>query len=128
MELPVKIRNCIICRKNKTGNPEHIIPEYIGGVMTARILCDDCNNYFGSSLISKIKNDPFFHFAILNLQNDIPDIYTRYFRNVEYIGYSGDGSTVTLYKKGNNLRILPKQDGDYLTIDPSMLNDFIKSI
>lgn len=46
------MKHCYLCQRELTqrnSSKEHIIPNALGGKLTARILCHDCNNKLGSS-------------------------------------------------------------------------------
>ena len=48
---------CYLCHKvldNSNSSKEHVIPNALGGKLTARILCHDCNNKLGSSCDAKL--------------------------------------------------------------------------
>ena len=126
MEIPVNFDTCILCKKNKTGDPEHIIPKFLGGNIKARILCDVCNKSLGSKLIAKIKEDPSFFFAIEKLKSDIPDIYANFIEKEEFHGYSEDGSRVVLQRNGDRLFVKPQKRDGLLELDTSKASDFIK--
>jgi hypothetical protein len=92
--------------ENPVEGLEHIIPECIGGKLQSNILCKSCNNKLGSEVISKIKIDPTFRLAVESLKTQLPKLSNQFLEKATYIGYSPDGSTVKLTKKGKQLIIL----------------------
>lgn len=112
MYISYEFENCIICQKSPPGDPEHIIPESLGGRLSARILCNKCNHTFGSTLVSRIKSDPSIRFAIEALKDEIPGLYGNFQKKNEFIGESIDGSRVRVSRSGNELRVLPSKGGE----------------
>ncbi len=47
---------CIFCMKNKQLTEEHIIPDCVGGGLTADILCKTCNEFAGSKIDGPFAN------------------------------------------------------------------------
>lgn len=37
MLVPYEFNKCIVCLKSETGDPEHVIPQVIGGRLSARL-------------------------------------------------------------------------------------------
>jgi len=68
MIIPIELPSCILCKKEKPGDPEHIIPEILGGRLKSSILCNQCNHFLGSSIVSKLKDDPTLFYAVENLK------------------------------------------------------------
>lgn len=117
MIIPIELPFCIICRKKRPGDPEHIIPEMLGGKLQSSILCNQCNHLLGSSIISKLKDDPTFFYAIDNLREDIPQIYKSFEKRCLYKAIGRNGRIVELFKKGGDFRVKSSNDGDTLNID-----------
>lgn len=48
----MELKTCIWCRKDETAvsfkRPAHIFPQSLGGKRICKLVCDDCNAYFGS--------------------------------------------------------------------------------
>jgi len=126
MELNTDFPLCILCKGNPPGDPEHIIPEFIGGKLRARILCNQCNHYLGSSLISKLPQDSSFWLAVQYLQNDIPGIYKSFDKKSQYKGISPDGSQVPIIKKDGDYLILPSKKDGVLELDNKNAISLIK--
>lgn len=126
MRIPTKFDKCIICLDRTVGSYEHIIPDYIGGHLQAKILCKNCNNYFGSTLIAKIADDPLFFYAFEFLKDEIPSLYKRFNKRRTYLGKSSNGSKIELRKKGNELVIIPRKKSGVLEIDINEANPFIE--
>ena len=56
---------CFSCCNNKRLSEEHVIPQALGGKLSAWIYCVDCNSQFGTEIDSElIKNIQFFGTAL----------------------------------------------------------------
>lgn len=128
MIIPIDLPLCILCKEQKPGDPEHIIPKILGGRLQSRILCDRCNHFFGSSIIAKLKNDPTFFHAIENLRDDVPEIYKSFEKRRLYEVKGKDGATVDFYKKGNEFHVKSSKRGDVLNIDSRDGSNFLRKI
>lgn len=127
MEVPTKFDKCIICLEKPADVLEHIIPECIGGRLKVRLLCESCNNIFGSNTVSKVKKDPEFILAIEYLKYELVDLANDFLEKVGYVGYSPNGSTVKLTKQGHKLKVLSKMKDDILEIDTEETSSFLFS-
>lgn len=118
MEIPYEFEQCIICLENPCGDWEHVIPEFIGGRLKGRMLCDSCNHAFGSLLVSKLKTDPSIRLAIEALKNKLPDLYNKMQRKATYTGIADDSSKIRATNTKNGIKILDGQG-----IDGSLILD-----
>lgn len=60
--MPTDNEKCLLCRQESILTNEHIIPESIGGKLTSKIFCANCNNTMGSTIDAEVFNK----FNILN--------------------------------------------------------------
>jgi hypothetical protein len=68
--MSIKTDICFSCNKIKPLTKEHIIPQALGGKLTAWIYCKDCNDRFGRKIDNElIKNIGYFATA-LNIDRD----------------------------------------------------------
>jgi hypothetical protein len=109
MRVPDFFDRCIICRKEPVGDPEHIIPECIGGTLKARVLCNRCNHTLGSQLVGGLTSDPSIKCALQALGNDIPNLVEKASRRRTLIGQAEDGSIITAAESQGGIRILPSK-------------------
>ena len=68
---------CYVCEKNEADSDEHIIPNAIGGVLRAKILCKDCNSKFGDSCDAELAKQCLFFSNLVNHSRDrkgVPDL------------------------------------------------------
>jgi len=78
MNMPVPNR-CIWCLSsppNTTFNVSHVLPECVGNerqqVLPAGIVCEKCNNYFGTKVEPALLRDPLFHVIAVFLRLQDP--------------------------------------------------------
>ena len=97
---------CILCKSSPPGDPEHVLPDVIGGKLQVPILCNDCNHGRGAELVAKAKKDPSIRLAVEALQGRIPDFARKFLEKAEYAGRVTDGSTVRASRRGSKLEVL----------------------
>lgn len=49
---------CVVCFDNADLTVEHVIPESLGGILSCRFLCKDCNSRFGSGFEANARLAP----------------------------------------------------------------------
>jgi len=59
---------CIWCFENNKLSKTHFIPESMGGRLKPYISCEQCNNYLGTSVESKVHENLYFAAAISKLK------------------------------------------------------------
>ncbi|MGR3311691.1 MAG: HNH endonuclease [Candidatus Brocadiales bacterium] len=109
MKIKSDFNKCVLCLKNPANSWEHIIPKCIGGRLQVQVLCKDCNNKLGSTLINKVKTDPSIRLAVWNLKDEIPELFEAIENNQIYID-----EVKNCYKyKNSKLKIITheKEDG-----------------
>ena len=90
MFIPVEFDRCIVCLKTPPGDPEHILPQCIGGRLNARLLCDKCNNHrFGSILVAPFCNEASVQQIIEALRRDVPKLYKQTFKPPTFLPGNG---------------------------------------
>ena len=52
-----EIIKCIFCLKNKRSSLEHIFPDSLGGILTTKDVCKECNDYMGRIIDSPLINN-----------------------------------------------------------------------
>jgi hypothetical protein len=100
VEIPLQLDYCIVCCTAPANSLEHIIPAALGGRLKVRILCEQCNNELGYSLVGVLKDDPSIRLAIENLSTELPESFQEDFT---YIGSTPEGTKIRVKrKKGKN--------------------------
>jgi len=110
--IPYEFNKCIVCLEREPGDREHIIPQMIGGRLSARLLCNSCNHNFGSEIVSGLKTDPSIRLAIEALKNSIPILADRFLSGAEYVARGEEGTKVRLTRSGDSLKVLPGKGAD----------------
>ena len=72
IEIPWPGTRCILCLEEKRLTLEHLIPEALGGKLTSRLLCKECNSSLGHRIEGKAKADPTIRLLAKGLRADIP--------------------------------------------------------
>jgi hypothetical protein len=80
---------------------EHVIPKALGGALTSKFLCKDCNSRLGHDLESQAKSDPSIRRLVARLRSEIPGIAARLEKDQTYIT-SGPGVPVKGHIDGGN--------------------------
>jgi len=100
VELPWFDSRCILCLKSSDLSEEHIIPESIGGRLSIRFLCTNCNSILGRTVEKAAKSDPSIRIALENLSHDIPDLYSRITESQPFFGRSKAGRVPGFFRNG----------------------------
>ena len=94
------------------------MPDIIGGRLQGRMLCNSCNYTFGSSLVSKLKSDASFRFAMEGLKGQLPALYAKTQEKVTFVGSAADGSVIRASVTNKDMKILPGRGAnDSLILD-----------
>jgi len=111
MKITWQFDKCILCLKAPPNTFEHIIPESIGGRLQSYILCKKCNDFTGSKLISKVKQDPSIRIALRNLSNKVPDLEESVENGQIYIGRDINNNLLTFIRKKSEFKVQEKKRG-----------------
>ncbi|MDE0155611.1 MAG: hypothetical protein OXS28_08425 [Gammaproteobacteria bacterium] len=92
---------CIICGSEDEITKEHLIPEHLGGKLTAKFLCRQCNSTLGHRVESDILQDPIIR-QILDsrIAHELPELAEKMRSRLEYIGHGEHGEVSGYMKKG----------------------------
>ena len=101
MLIPVPFDKCILCPDKGVGDPEHIFPDCLGGTLQAHLLCDVCNNTFGSKLVIKLLDDPKIQLALQHVNAKVPFRVRTQQKLVTMAATTGEPIPLT-YRKGKN--------------------------
>lgn len=105
MRVAFDFDRCIVCLNKPANSWEHLIPKFLGGRLQLRVLCRDCNNSFGTKLVSALRSDPAIRTAIENLREEVPELYSRWQESSPYVGKAEDGTIVRVARKGSGAPI-----------------------
>ena len=100
MEIPWFSNQCILCLKSGDLSEEHIIPESIGGRLSIRFLCTNCNSILGRTVEKVAKTDPSIRIALENLSQEIPGLYSQLTQNQPFYGKSKAGIVPGFFRNG----------------------------
>ena len=99
------------------GDKEHIIPQCVGGRLSAHILCRECNSTLGAKLVSPIKQEPAIQSAVRALSGKLPAALVRdYRKQLTFVGRGRDGSVIRAKPHKGGVKILqgPGSHGSYI--------------
>ena len=117
---------CIICGSGDSITKEHLIPECLGGKLTAEFLCKNCNSNLGHQEESLVRKDPQIRLLIERLASKRPDLADNLRKGLEYIGQSEQGE-VRGYMQNEEFIVKRKQLGDgSLIVPPGESLDHVK--
>ena len=102
---------CILCGSGESITKEHLIPECLGGKLTAEFLCKDCNSQLGYGAESLVREDPKIRLEIERLASKRPDLADKLRQGLEYIGHSEQGA-LRGYMQNEEFIVKRKQLGD----------------
>lgn len=112
MKVNTNLPNCILCLNEPADSPEHIIPQAIGGRLSAFILCTKCNNTLGSKLVNDIKKDPSIRFALQVLQKKIPKLVESMEEGQIYLGRDKNGNWIKHILKNSKYKVVEGRNKD----------------
>lgn len=92
---------CVICGSINQITNEHLIPKCLGGKLTAKFLCKECNSNFGQHAESKVREDPIVRQILDNrIASEIPELAEKMRSGLEYIGSGKQGEISGYIKEG----------------------------
>jgi len=100
LEIPWFSNQCALCLKSGDLSEEHIIPASIGGRLTVRFLCTECNSNLGRSVENAAKSDPSIRIALENLSRDIPELYSLIAEKQLFFADSKAGRVSGFFRNG----------------------------
>jgi hypothetical protein len=118
VELPWFDNRCILCCNNSGLTEEHIIPESIGGRLSIKFLCSDCNSILGRTVEKAAKSDPSIRIAIENLSKKIPNLYSQLTEKQPFNVKSKAGS-VPGYIRSGEVHVKSQKMADGSLIQPT---------
>jgi hypothetical protein len=94
---------------------EHLIPEALGGRLTASFLCRDCNSSLGHRTEAAARSDPTIRLLVNSLAAKIPTLAQTLSKGSRYVGHSPGGKVVGYVKEGEFVvRAQTNPDGSFI--------------
>lgn len=118
LQVPWPGNLCILCLLERELTIEHLIPEALGGRLTARFLCKACNSTLGAKVEASARTDPSIRLAVSNLSTKIPELAQKLAENQSFLGESKAGH-VRGYVSGGEFRVHSTQEKDGSLIQPT---------
>lgn len=114
-EVPWPYERCILCLNERELTLEHVIPRQIGGRLTARFLCKECNDELGHRIESRVRSDPSIQLASENLREQIPELATAIQAGETYLALGPGGKVPGSFKNGRfAVRSAEQDDGSLI--------------
>lgn len=118
IRIPWPTARCIICLADTSMTDEHLIPQSLGGRLTASFLCKKCNSELGSRYEAPAREDPSVRLLMDELSMQAPKLANQVFEGQRYIGASAAGDAPGYVKAGNFVvRAHSKDDGSLVQTD-----------
>lgn len=118
MKVPWPHDRCIACGNRAVLTEEHLIPQSLGGRLTADLLCKPCNDALGHRIEALAKRDPAIVLAIRNFESTHPEQAQRVADGMDLIVHS-EGGTSKARRRGSDLRVKAHQLPDGSLIQPT---------
>ena len=104
MKVPWPHDRCIVCGDQAVLTEEHLIPQSLGGRLTADILCKSCNDELGHRIEALAKKDPAIVLAIRNFEASHPEQARRLADGMDLVVHSEGGSSKAR-RRGVDVRV-----------------------
>ena len=107
---------------------EHLIPACLGGKLSAKFLCKDCNSRLGHRAESRVRDDPMIRREIERLAARRPDLADDLRKRLRYIGHSEQGEVPGYMRSGEFIvRKQCLEDGSLIVPEDKAL-DVVKTM
>jgi hypothetical protein len=129
MLLPWKDERCVVCLQpqDRGLTNAHVIPQAVGGKLSVKNICADCNSRLGATAEAGLKSDPRIRVAIEDLQAQIPALAATMRAGQEFIARDED-VVIRATSHGEAFRILDSpQEGGARIKDPKRAWDEIET-
>ena len=111
MRIEWKHSRCITCLRSKELTLEHVIPDSLGGILTSRFLCRDCNSRFGSTFEAAARLAPELRKAVSGLGSDLTQLAEKLERGAEYQSQFGDPTSKAKLRNDGSAGVFSLEDG-----------------
>ena len=118
MKIPWPYDHCIACGKLADLTEEHLIPESLGGRLTADFLCKSCNDDLGHRIEGLAKKDPAIALAVRDFEATHPEQAGGLADGMDLIVHSV-GGTSKARRWGNEIRVRRHKLPDGSLIQPT---------
>lgn len=109
---------CIVCLQDTTLSCEHLIPEALGGKLTANLLCIACNSRIGRQVEAAARRDPSIRLLARTLAGQIPELARKLAENQDYL-LSGSGGKRRGYSVPGGYEVYERRLEDGSLIQPT---------
>ncbi len=116
--IPWKGDRCIGCLKKCQLTEEHLIPDALGGRLTVKFLCQNCNSLLGSRVEAAVRSDPTFRLLIPKLSNQIPAVAKALSEGQPHVAHSPGGKAKGRIKDGK-FQVKSTKEADGSLIQPT---------
>jgi len=120
LKVPWPGDKCILCLNKTILSKEHLIPEALGGKLTAEFLCLSCNSELGRNLEANAKSDPAVFMAAKTMIYRFTTLATSLIQSHPHIAYSDQGPALGSFKNGD-FHVKSKRLVDGSVIQPTDL-------
>lgn len=109
---------CIACLRDTVLSEEHVIPEALGGRLSAIFLCRECNSSLGHRAEAAARSDPTVRLLANSLAAEIPALAQTLSEGLSYVGH-GPGGRVAGYVKDGEFVVRATTNPDDSLIQPT---------
>jgi hypothetical protein len=110
---------CIACLAEADFSLEHLIPDSLGGKLTCRFVCIDCNSHMGHLFEAKAKADPSIQLLVSKLEPSCPALAMRLSDGQTYVSFGPGGKSAGYVKGGDYFTLSRKvEDGSLIQRTP----------
>jgi hypothetical protein len=120
IEVPWEDPRCIACLFEATLTEEHVLPQALGGNLTCRFLCKQCNSDLGAKFEGFAKSDPVIQSTIGELHAVVPSLVRQLTDGQTYIT-KGPGGKSRGRVRGGEFVVKAERLDDGSLIQPTPL-------
>ena len=117
--------SCILCTSRDCTTEEHLIPACLGGKLSAKFLCKDCNSTLGHREESHVRKDPMIVAGIERLASKRPDLADGLRKRLSYTGNSQRGEVRGYMRSGEFIVMEQRQDDGSLIVPDDKALDVV---
>ncbi len=121
---------CIFCKQDKKASKEHIISECIGGIVTVKNVCIDCNSKLGAEVDSELNRQRHIYDAYLELRKQHEIDLEFHFSETYFEDELGNKIKFAKSQKGNKINPTKTEEGVFVIdhSDTEFIENRIKRI
>ena len=119
---------CILCTSRDCTTEEHLIPACLGGKLSAKFLCKNCNSTLGHREESRVRKDPMIVAGIERLARKRLDLADGLRKRLSYTGHSQRGEVRGFMRSGEFIVSEQPQDDGSLIVQEDKALEVVKTI